>query len=184
MNVNNYLNMVEIWEHTKTFFRNYKIRGVFISPLINVLFSAIGNTAGIWIGYLIINYIFSGVWKDLTWPGINSLINDGVLLLVSFSFLTAVIYQTTRRLKINFFNVISFVILIIVASYYARVIALGYAENKIVNDASIKSVSYLSFYGSLFLLYSSLVYDKWIENFGDARGNRNNDYHNLKNDVK
>ena len=153
---------------------------MWFSPLINVLFSALGNTAGIWVGYILIKSIFFGIWEDLEWPGFNKLVNDGVLLLISFSFLSSVLYQSTRRLKINLFNVLSSFILVIVAAYYARVIAIEQSSVDILNDSAIYKVSLLAFWVSLLLFYSSLVYEKYVQLYGDVRTNRNNDYDDLK----
>ncbi|PHS52345.1 MAG: hypothetical protein COB01_07430 [Lutibacter sp.] len=153
---------------------------MWFSPLINVMFSAFGNTAGIWVGYILIKSIFFGIWEELEWPGFNKLVNDGVLLIISFSFLSSVLYQSTRRLKINFFNVLSSLILVVVAAYYARVIAIEQSTVNILNDSAIYNVSLRAFWISLILLYSNLVYEKYIQLYADARANRNNEYDDLK----
>jgi hypothetical protein len=160
-----------------------KLYKLWLSPLINVLFAALGNTAGIWIGYILIKSIFSGIWVNFEWPGINKLINEGVLLIISFSFLTSVLYQSTRRMKINFFNIISTLILVVVAAYYARVIAIEQSDISKMNDEAIHTVSLLAFWISLILLYISLVYEKYVLDGGDVRKNRNSDYNDLKDQV-
>lgn len=157
-----------------------KIYKMWFSTLINVLYSALGNTAGIWVGYIIITSIFSGIWEGLEWPGFDKLVNDGVLLLISFSFLSSVLYQSTRRLKINLFNVLSSIVLVIVAAYYARVIAIEQSDANILNDKTIYTVSLLAFWGSLTLFYGSLVYEKYVQLFSDARSKRNTDYEDLR----
>lgn len=161
---------------------DYKL---WISPLINVIFSALGNTAGIWVGYILIKSIFSGVWNDLEWPGINSIVDDGVLLIISFSFLTSVLYQSTRRLKINLFNVISSVVLVMVAAYYARVIAIEQSTMDVQGDTSVSAVSWFAFSLSLLLLYISLVYEKYVQQGGSkAKKKRDDDYDELSDNFK
>ncbi len=154
---------------------------LWFSPLINVVFSAVGNTAGIWVGYILIEFIFSDIWDGLKWPGLDSLVSDGVLLIISFSFLTSVLYQSTRRLKFNFFNITSLILLVIVSAYYVRVIAIEQADTKIMNDKAIYGISTLAFVGSLILLYISLVWERYVQQSGNnARINRNNELKDLK----
>lgn len=160
-----------------------KVYKLWISPFINVLFSALGNTAGIWIGYILIKSVFSGIWVNFEWPGIDKLINEGVLLIISFSFLTSVLYQSTRRLKFNFFNICSIIILVVVSAYYARVIAIEQSDVSKLNDKTIHTVSLFAFWISLILLYISLVYEKYVQDGIDPRKKRNNDFNDLINQV-
>lgn len=155
---------------------------VWLSPLINLLFSVLGNTAGIWLGFVLINYILFGIFDSLKWPGVKALIDDGVILLISFSFLTSVLYQSTRRAKINFFNIISSFMLVVAALYYTRVILIEQSNNDIHNDASINFISLTMFFGSIILLYANLVYDKYVE-FSSPRDNREDAFDKLKNQV-
>jgi len=155
---------------------------IWLSPLINLLFSVFGNTAGIWLGFVLINYILFGIWDSLTWPGVKELIADGVILLISFSFLTSVLYQSTRRAKINFFNIISSFMLVVAALYYTRVILIEQSSKDILNDASINFVSVTMFFGSIILLYANLVYDKYVE-YSSPRENRKDDLEKLKSQV-
>lgn len=176
MNIDNAINRMRELPKEIGDKKTYKM---WFSPLINVMYSALGNTAGIWIGYILIKKIFFGIWGELEWPGIGQLINDGVVLLISFSFLASILYQSTRRLKINLFNILSSIILVIVSAYYARVIAIELSENAISDDTAVYTVSLASFWGSLVLFYINLVYEKYIQ-FGDARKNRNSDYNQLE----
>jgi len=160
-----------------------RIYKIWLSPLISVLYSAFGNTVGIWAGYILIEGIFVGIWEGWEWPGIDSIINDGVLLVISFSFLTIVLYQSTRRMKINVFNVLSSAFLVIVSAYYIRAIALEQSGIGESNDSIIYAMSLIAFFSSLILLYISLVWQKYIQFEGDARKNRNIDYEDLKDQL-
>ena len=158
--IRNFDDSIEFLKEFPKIVGDKKVYKIWFSPLITVLYSALGNTAGIWIGYLLIEFIFSGIWG--TWPGITSLINDGVILLISFSFLTSVLYQSTRRLRINIFNVLTCAILIFVSFIYARVIAIGIYDESLENDNLVYNVSLLSFGVSLLIFYICLVYEKYI----------------------
>jgi len=154
---------------------------IYVSSLINVLFSVIGNTVGIWAGYLIISFILDHLIVGLRWPGLLAFIKDGAILLISFSFLTTALYASTRRLKINFFNSVSVILLVVNLGFYIRVIVLKQnADYKEHYDGYVLISSYVIFYFSLVLLYIILAREKYIENNSDTQKGRNSSYLNLK----
>ena len=71
----------------------------------------------------------------------------------------------------------------VVAAYYARVIAIEQLDVSKLNDKTIHSVSLFAFWASLILLYISLVYEKYVQDGTDPRRKRNNDYNDLINQV-
>jgi len=162
-------------------FQESNIYKIWFSPLIYVLFSALGATVGIWLGYLIVEYLFKGLWVDLAWPGVEKLVQDGVFLLISFSFLANVLYESTRRAKITALNVFTALLLIIVTGYYARVIAIEAAN--IEHDKSLSLFSFLTFYGSIFLLYATLVREKFVAHHTSPRQSRSEDFNELSEQV-
>lgn len=145
----------------------------------------IGNTVGIWAGYLIITFILDHLIKGLTWPGLISFIQDGSILLISFSFLTTALYSSTRKLKITFFNSISVALLFVNLGFYIRVIVLK--QNfpcQTHSDSYVNVSSYIIFYASLLLLYIILAREKFIENNADTLKSRNSSYSDLSSKFK
>ncbi len=153
---------------------------IYLSSLINLLFSVVGNTVGIWAGYLIITFILDHLIKGLTWPGLLSFIQDGSILLISFSFLTTALYSSTRKLKITFFNSVSVTLLFVNLGFYIRVIVLK--QNfpcQPHSDTYVTLSSYIIFYSSLILLYIILAREKFIENNADTLRSRDSSYSDL-----
>lgn len=138
-------------------------------------------------GWLIVDHFFDGFFSH-PWPGLTALINQGVFLLISFSFLASALFVSTRRLRINLLNVISAIALVIVVFYYARVIALSQStdlqvspDGKCQYDQTIQTCSYLIFILSVILLYLVLCWESYVV----IRGNesldaRDGDYDDLK----
>lgn len=156
-----------------------KFYRVYISPLINLLFAVLGNTVGIWALYIFVNVFFLRVWRNLKWPGIEIFINDGSILLISFSFLASALYYTTRRGKITFKNVFSLILLLFNTGFFWRAIAIKQSNDlSIQNDFLIYKVSMIMFFASIVWLYVILARDKYVENT-DLEEERNNEYDQL-----
>ncbi len=141
---------------------------VFVSPLWPVLVNVAGNTAGIWFGWILIKYVLFGFFDNLKWPGMDSLINEGVLLLVSFSFLSTIIYESSKRWRINVFNAFGFIMLLAVCLSYTRAIGLRQVqkttslETEFEPDKFVFVASLCAFFGSIILLYSLLARDRYV----------------------
>jgi hypothetical protein len=173
-----------IWASTLKEFVSKKSKWykIYIESLINVGFAGIGNTAGIWMGYIIIKFVFTGVFENLSWPGLSSLIQDGVILIISFSFLSSALYHSTRRLKINISNTLSIVFIVAIALFYARVIALEQTGEERGIDEILSVVSIVAFAISLIIYYGTLAYERYIQHT-DFAEKRDSDYDEMSKDF-
>lgn len=158
---------------------------VIFSPLIKVLFSVLGDTMGIWGAFLILNFIFTGLWPNLKWPGIDYFIQEGKIILVSFAFLSSALYYCTRKLRINLLFILVIVHMVGTVLIYSRAIALqlkdGVEEkSKAITDWVLKGYSIYIFYASIVLYLLVLFREKWLENRDELNKQRNTQQENLQ----
>lgn len=149
-----------------------KLFKAIFQPLGPVMASVIGNTAGIWFGWLLIKFIYVGFFDHLEWPGIESLINEGVLLLISFSFLSAIIFESSKSRRINWFNSLGALMLLGVCLFYSRAIGLRQVQKAALSeefepDYYIYVASLVAFFGSILLLYLMLARHSYIKYIGN-----------------
>ncbi|GAB5522925.1 MAG: hypothetical protein Roseis2KO_07970 [Roseivirga sp.] len=100
-----------------------KKRRLLNSSLI-LLVNILGNTVGIWLAFLIILF-FSGIIEDASWPGIQSFVHSGSLLIISFSLFTTVITSTMYLRQVNRYNLLAIIGLLTSSIIYAKFIGLG-----------------------------------------------------------
>jgi hypothetical protein len=157
-----------------------KFYKVYISPLISLLFAVFGNTVGIWALYIFVKIFFVKIWPSSIWPGIRTFIQDGSILLISFSFLASAFYFSTRRLKITFYNVAAGLLLLSNTIFYWRAIALKNSNNSSwMSDDLIHDISVIAFFIAIVLLYLIQARDKYMENT-DALEERESEYDHLR----
>jgi hypothetical protein len=168
-----FINMGRKFWHT-----GYKI---IIVPLIKVSFTFFGGTVGIWGSYIVLNVLFSKVFPNAKWPGIDGFIHHGEILIISFAILAEALYYSTRDLKINIFNVFSSVLLTASIFLYARVIALKSSlPDSPEHDSIIFTYSPICFFASIILFYIIIVREKLHEESGNIPLVRDNDLQNLE----
>jgi len=97
--------------------------------LLNTIFQSFfilfSNTAGIWLTYFLVNFILVGIICNLKWPGFMSFVQNGSLLLITFSNLTTVIITTSANLKFNKYNIFAIILLVISQLIFARFVGLN-----------------------------------------------------------
>ena len=104
---------------------NFKIKTKrLINSCLVLLVNVLGNTVGIWLAFLIILF-FNDIIDNAIWPGIRSFIYSGSLLIISFSFFTTVITSTMYLKRMNWYNSLAVVGLVISSVIYAKYIGLG-----------------------------------------------------------
>ena len=91
----------------------------FYKALIETIINVIGNTAGIWLTYIIAVLFFGGIIKT-EWQGIQYFLYDGSLLILTFSFLTSVIIVSFQGYSINRYNSLAFLLFFLSAILYAK----------------------------------------------------------------
>lgn len=133
----------------------------FYSASVQTLIILLGNTFGIWFTYILGDIVFNSFIK---WPGFLYFLNDGSLLVITFSILTTVILSTTTELKLNFYNIISFVLMILTSLVFARNMGLNGQNQNVL-------LMILPVFCSLVLLFFALKNQKslfrkhsWLKN--------------------
>lgn len=121
----------------------------FLDALYQSIFILLGNTVGIWLAYIFINFILTGIIPDLRWPGFLSFVTDGSLLLITFSILTTVLMSSSSNFKFNAYNIFSLILLLITILLYVRNVGLNGKEINIYSGS-------LPFIASSVLLFFAL----------------------------
>jgi hypothetical protein len=133
---------------------------VFLSPLIKVSFSLVGDTMPIW-GSGLVSLLFIGILPINAWPGLAYFITDGTIIVISFAFLSNALYYSTRSLKINVPNTISILLLIASMGLFTRAIGLKLSGGKHDCDKSVYIGSILIFIFSLMIYYIIIANQKY-----------------------
>lgn len=161
---------------------------VYISPLIKVLFSFVGDTMPIW-GSLLVSIILTDILPANAWPGLPFFINDGTIIVISFAFLSTSLYYSTRSLKINMLNVFTGVLIIISILLFTRAIGLKVKNETLHNEPH--QPDNLVFYGSIGIFFFSsilyfiiLVIQKYKASKANLANERNKDQDNLENNFR
>lgn len=95
-----------------------------LNSLVLLIVNILGNTVGIWLAFLIILF-FRGIIDNAVWPGMMSFVYNGSLLIISFSFFTTVITSTLYLKRINIYNLLALIGLVVSSIIYAKYIGLG-----------------------------------------------------------
>jgi amino acid permease len=173
---------------TKTPFTETYAYKVWLSPLIHVGFSLVGDTMPLW-GSLLVSLVFVGILPDGAWPGLSFFIIDGTIIVISFAFLSNTMYYSTRDKKYNFFNVFASILILASISLFTRAIGLkvSYSTHPSgghVNDDLVKYGSWGIFIVSFLLYYFYLVRKKYKEEKSNVPQERLKDQNNLEQDFR
>lgn len=152
---------------------------VFLSPLIKVSFSFVGDTMPIW-GSGLVSILFIGILPINAWPGLAYFITDGTIIVISFAFLSNALYYSTRSLKINLSNVISILLLLASIGLYTRAIGLKLASEKHDCDKSVYIGSILIFIISLMIYYIIIANQKYKQVRSNLSKERNKEEDTLE----
>lgn len=111
------------------------------SAVIESVIILAGNTAGIWLTYIIAVYFFDGI-VPAGWQGFSYFVRNGTFLIVTYSFLTTIIIANIerRRFNSNIWSVSAIVLFFATIILHARNIGLnsltpGTSESQIVLTA-------------------------------------------------
>lgn len=146
-----------------------------IRAALQTLAIILGNSVGIWLSYFLIEFYFKGINPNISFPGFETFLIDGTLMVITFSFLTTVLVSMSNRLKHNFYNISAIVLLIVSAIIYSRFIGLG---SKVEKGELIKAwYLWVPFIISAILLFFSVKNQKSIfRKHSWLKGAKNDDF--------
>lgn len=125
---------------------------VFFKSIKRTIIEVLGMTFGIWFSLFFVNLFYNDMLEidSLT---LNQFINNGSFLLLTFSILTTLLVKSTKGFKINLFNSLALVGIILVGIYYAKLIGLNNGVLDISESSNkIIYLRILPFISSLILL--------------------------------
>lgn len=143
-------------------------------PIIETLLNVIGNTAGIWLTFVVISLFYEGIIEDNHWTGFLYFIVDGSLLIITYSFLTTILITSFKNFELNKYNISALVILITTSVLYAR--HLGIKSNTTEESLNLEWYLWVPFILSIILLFLTLLSDSRKRGKSNWLSNRNNSF--------
>ncbi|HRG21848.1 MAG TPA: hypothetical protein PLQ57_12485 [Saprospiraceae bacterium] len=128
----------------------------FYKSLLETLIQVIGNTAGIWLTYIISVVFFSGI-VNTDWQGLEYFLKEGSLLIISFSFLTNVLVSSYNGYYLNRYNVLAIILFICIAIIYAKHLGLN-------GNSNFGTLMWIPFIASIVLNYFALYSQRFAFN--------------------
>ena len=91
------------------------------------LINVVGNTAGVWLTFLIIGLFYNGIIST-SWQGLNYFVFDGTLLIITYSFLTSIFIASVKSYELNRYSICAILLFVLTSIFYARHLGLGGIE--------------------------------------------------------